>query len=80
MITVKVNIQSVLEEYVQDKKDKLNSFPMKETSTIKDLITALGIPQVEIDMMVLNDRIWFDKDYQLQNGDTIDLFPSINGG
>jgi len=80
LITVTVNIQSVLEDYVKGREEELKNYALQEGSTINDLIKSLQIPPGEIDMLVLNDRLWFDRNYVLQQGDKIDMFPSINGG
>jgi len=52
---------------------------IKEGSSVKDLLSAIGIPQDEPLLVIVNEYTR-GKETLLQEGDTLCLFPIIAGG
>lgn len=56
------------------KKKKLFSYPFNGSPSVKDAIEALGVPHVEVDLILVNgDPV--DFSYRLKNGDTVSVYP-----
>ena len=52
----------------------------KETGSIEELVTHLGIPVREVHMVILNGQILRNFDRVLEDGDRVVLSPPIAGG
>jgi len=59
-------------------KDNLE-INIQEGSSVKDLLSKIGIPEEEPLLVILNEHTR-GKETMLQDGDTLCLFPVIAGG
>lgn len=57
-----------------EKRKKLFSFAFNGNPAIKDAIEAIGIPHVEVDLILVNS-ISADFSYKLKDADTISVYP-----
>jgi uncharacterized protein len=56
------------------KRKKLFSYTFNGTPSVKDAIEALGIPHVEVDLILVNS-VSVEFTYQLRNGDIVSVYP-----
>jgi len=68
-----------LNEFLSEEKRKV-SFPYEFNGkpSVKDAIEALGVPHVEVDLVLVNGES-VDFSYNLQNGDNISVYPVFEG-
>ncbi|GAB4504240.1 MAG: hypothetical protein Fur0043_12330 [Anaerolineales bacterium] len=48
--------------------------------SLKDILSALGIPEAEVHLVVINDRLSETTDLLVSNEDIVRLYPPVNGG
>ena len=60
-------------------RERLQEVEVPEGSTVSDLITHLGVPEVEVAFATVDEgRV--DADFVLADGNTVSLVPIIAGG
>ena len=75
---VKINVKLFASIRKFSDKDNLE-INIEEGSTVKDLLSRIGIPQDEPLLVILNEYTR-GKETLIQDGDTLCLFPIIAGG
>ena len=81
MITIKIKLFANLREYYPEEpggKEALE-YEIAEGSMIGDLYRELRIPEGHVKMNFVNN-LKKKKDYELQPGDKVAVFPPIAGG
>ena len=64
-----------LNDFLPPEKQKIAfNYSFSNHPAIKDAIEAIGIPHVEVDLILANSKP-VDFNYQLQNGDSISVYP-----
>jgi len=58
----------------QEKRKKLFPYEFNGTPSIKDAIEAIGVPHVEIDLILVNS-LSVDFSYKLKNADSVSVYP-----
>ena len=58
----------------QQKRRRLFSYEFNGNPSVKDAIEAMGVPHVEIDLILVNS-LSVDFSYKLNNGDTVSVYP-----
>ncbi len=80
---IEVKLYANLQDYYPDKvkegNDNSLSIVVEPGSNLSDLMQNLNIPEDEVKMTFINNRKQLD-DYELQDGDTVAIFPPIAGG
>ena len=56
------------------KRKKLFSYTFNGNPAVKDVIEAIGVPHVEVDLILVNS-ISADFSYKLRDADTISVYP-----
>jgi sulfur carrier protein ThiS len=49
-------------------------------SRLRDLLTEIGIPAAEVQLVILNGEIVDLNGTQVQNQDVVKIFPGVDGG
>ncbi|MFQ5912071.1 MAG: MoaD/ThiS family protein [Nitrospinota bacterium] len=62
-----------------DRREKRSFLELPEGARISDVITRLGIPQGEVNLLMRNDRQASEGEV-LDEGDIVGIFPAIAGG
>jgi uncharacterized protein with PIN domain len=57
-----------------EKRKRVTSYPFLGSPTVKDAIEALGVPHVEVDLIVVNGTS-VDFSYRLRSGDRVAVYP-----
>ena len=78
---VEVKLYASLQDYMPEKAEGSNAFSVKlETGKkLGDLIEEIGIPESEVKMVFVNNKKR-QEEYEIQDGDSIAIFPPIAGG
>lgn len=64
-----------LNDHLPEKwKKKKFSYEFKGNPSIKNTIQAIGVPHIEVDLILVNGKS-VDFDYQLQGGDEVSVYP-----
>jgi hypothetical protein len=58
----------------QEKRKKLFLYEFNGTPSIKDTIEAIGVPHVEVDLILVNS-LSVDFSYKLKNADSVSVYP-----
>ena len=58
----------------QEKRKKLFLYEFNSTPSIKDAIEAIGVPHVEVDLILVNS-LSVDFSYKLKNADSVSVYP-----
>jgi len=75
MYRVKIRFYEELNDFLPpDKKKKEFSYSFTDKRSIKDLIESLGVPHVEIDLILVNGKS-VDFSYTVKDGDRISVYP-----
>lgn len=64
---------------LRDGRFKEQTVELSDHSKVADVIGKFDLPFEEVAISMVNGRD-VDNDYQLQNGDTLALFPPVGGG
>jgi len=75
LISITIRFYEELNDFIKTypgKQDIIFSFSGKRS--VKDLIESLGVPHVEVDLILINSES-VDFDYSVQNGDRISVYP-----
>lgn len=64
---------------LRDGRFKEKSVELANDSRVSDVISKCDLPLEEIAISMVNGRD-VENDHQLQNGDTVSLFPPVGGG
>jgi molybdopterin synthase sulfur carrier subunit len=75
---LKVNVKLFASVRKFSRKENLE-INIKEDSSVKDLLSKIGIPEDEPVLVIVNEYTQ-GKETMLQDGDTLCLFPIIAGG
>ncbi len=81
MITIEIKLFANLREYNPEEPGSKGAFEYEiaEGSTVEDLYRELGIPEDHVKMNFVNN-LKKSKDYELEQGDRVAVFPPIAGG
>jgi uncharacterized protein with PIN domain len=60
----------------QDRRKKSFPYPFRGNPSVKDAIEALGIPHVEVDLILVNGQST-DFNHRLQNGESVSVYPAF---
>jgi uncharacterized protein with PIN domain len=64
-----------LNDFLPKYKKKINfSYEFERNPSVKDAIESIGVPHVEVDLILVNSRP-VDFSYQLQNNDFVSVYP-----
>jgi uncharacterized protein len=58
----------------QEKRKKLFPYEFNGTPSIKDAVEAIGVPHVEVDLILVNS-LSVDFSYKLKNADSVSVYP-----
>jgi len=58
----------------QEKRKKLFLYEFNGTPSIKDAVEAIGVPHVEVDLILVNSQS-VDFAYKLKNADSVSIYP-----
>ncbi len=80
MAQIKVNLFANLRRF-NPGGPEAGEFPLEveEGSTLSDLFRELGVPKEEVKIVFVNN-LRRQKDYVLQEGDRVGIFPPVAGG
>ncbi len=73
------NLQDYYPENMKEKKDNTLVVEVESGTELQELMQKLNIPEEEVKMTFINNRKQ-EKDYELQDGDKVAIFPPIAGG
>ena len=73
------NLQDYYPENVKEKRDDALIVELEPGTDLERLMQKLDIPEEEVKMTFINNRKQ-TKDYELQDGDKVAIFPPIAGG
>ncbi len=76
---ITVKLYTILKKYGDGKIGKDNDLTIKQSLTLKDLISHLGIPEKTVSMSLVNGIVKKIV-YRLQEGDEVKFFSYIGGG
>ncbi|MCG8642228.1 MAG: MoaD/ThiS family protein [Desulfobacterales bacterium] len=76
MVQIELKLFVTLAGYLPE---NAGNHEVKEGQTIDDLIQSLGIPQGLVKLIFVNGKKQ-DRNYVLQDGDRLGLFPPVGGG
>lgn len=62
------------------KKHHWVKIDLDRPTRLRDILSNLGIPEAEIHLVVVNDRLSETTDLLVSNEDTVRLYPPVNGG
>jgi len=79
MIQVEVRLYATLRRYHPEAGEGTVLLQMAEGTTLGHLLNRLGVPGEEARIFFVNNR-QHNRDYSLQNGDRVAIFPLIAGG
>lgn len=80
MIKIEVTLFATLRRYHPEKQGKKSfTFTVSAGTTVAQLLDHLGIPAEEVKMTFVNN-LRKTKEYVLQDGDNVGIFPPIAGG
>ncbi len=79
MIEITVNLFSGLDKYTDFKEKKGNLINVQKDLEISKLVEILNIPPGRANIFLVNGK-HEAKDYKLQEGDQVSLFPPMGGG
>lgn len=77
-ITVKL-FASLVKYKPSDEKESSFEMTITPGDTVQQLILQLGLPLDKVQVISVNQTV-VKKDYQLNDGDTVNMFPTIAGG
>ena len=64
-----------LNDFLPEKKKRISFYyPFNGSPSVKDVIEAIGIPHVEVDLILVNG-ISVDFSYRLRNNDVVSVYP-----
>jgi uncharacterized protein with PIN domain len=73
--TVTLRFYEELNDFISDYPPKEDiPFTFRDRRSVKDLIESLGVPHVEVDLILVHGRS-VDFDYIVQDGDRISIYP-----
>ncbi len=62
------------------KKHHWIEIDLDQPTRLRDILSRVGIPDAEIHLIVVNDRLSETTDLLVSNDDIVRLYPPINGG
>ena len=65
--------------YTPDQKPEVECV-LPGTVALRDLLTEIGIPAAEVQLVILNGEIVDLNGIQVQNQDVVKIFPGVDGG
>ena len=65
--------------YMPDQAPEIEQ-ELTEPVALCELLTALGIPAAEVQLVILNGEIAEIKHLQINNQDIVKVFPGVDGG
>jgi len=75
LISITVRFYEELNDFIKTHPGKQDiTFSFSGKRSVKDLIESLGVPHVEVDLILVNSES-VDFDYSVQNGDRISVYP-----
>ena len=70
-----VRLYEELNDYLPEKKRKRDfSFPIKDSTTIRDAVSCLNIPSEKIDLVLINGESVSFK-HVIKKGDRVSIYP-----
>ncbi len=75
----KVKVEVRLFAYFREGREKKQIIELKEGSKIQDVLDMIKINEQEVSILLLNGRDG-SADRELEDGDTLALFPPVGGG
>jgi len=80
-VRVEVRLYATFAQYAPSNKAG-DAFDVRldEGGSISTLIHAIGIPETEVHLAIVNGRIIHDRSQALNESDRIALFPPVGGG
>ncbi|MEP7287758.1 MAG: Mut7-C RNAse domain-containing protein [Chloroflexota bacterium] len=79
MSTVTVRFYAQLNDFLpRERREVAFTHSFEEAPSIKDLIESLGVPHTEVRLILINGAA-VDFTYHIQDGDQINVYPSVFG-
>ncbi|WP_319475456.1 Mut7-C RNAse domain-containing protein [Marispirochaeta aestuarii] len=76
---IRLRFYEELNDFLDPERRKCSfSIPFNFTRSVKDLIESLGVPHVEVDLILVNGES-VDFGYLVQDGDLISVYPVFEG-
>ena len=77
---VTVRIFGYLRKYCNPEASKGFEITLPDCGTAQDLLDALGIPENEEKIVLVNDAYTHDKKISLNDKDAVSIYPYVGGG